>query len=133
VLVQRRRKKSPELISDHRSREQDPADDRSIQNDLERRAGMRINEAAVLQVRLDRLGEQPDEIEALLREKDERRDHSNEDRAGYPEEALSQLLEMIEKRHLRVRRHPRLRHGISPSRAAAHVRALLHRTTGTFV
>ena len=76
---------------------------------------MGVNQAAVFQVWLDGLGKESDEIESLLREDDERRDHSDHDRTGNPEKALSQLLEMIEEGHLSLGSYARLRHRYQPN------------------
>src|SRR5678810_651732 len=75
----------------------------------------RIHQAAIAEIGLDRLSEKTDKIQSFLGKKDERYNYSNENRTGNPEKALSQLLEVIEERHLRLGSNTRLRHGRQPN------------------
>src|SRR4051812_42043391 len=95
-------KKSPELVRDKGCRYKNSKYQRCVQDNLERRTGMREHEMSPTQIRLDWPREKRDDIEPAARQDDKGNDDTNEHCPDDPEQAMPQLLEVIEERHLRV-------------------------------
>ena len=103
ALVERRRQERPDLIDDDRGRHDTAQRERHFQREHERLGGARENEAATGQIRRDGPLQDVDDVDLVEQNPTEDRPHHDRDEA--PEDAPTQLLEMVEKRHLTAWRH----------------------------
>src|SRR2546423_10290209 len=96
--VERWREKAPELPDDDGGREDDSQRQRGVEQYVEGRSRVRVDQLLSVKQRQDRALENSDDVKP--REQGEGNDNSDDDCARDPEETLTQLLQMIQDRHL---------------------------------
>src|SRR5690606_26775405 len=99
VRQERRRNERPRLLDHERRGQQDADDDRELQRDQERFRGTQHRQLAVREKRQDGLDQDRQHVE--LHDHPESDPDADEECGQAPENALAQLLQMIEERHLR--------------------------------